>query len=633
MAVKKKTKNEMESIKKEAKQEKGNKLKYAVFIYLIVLIIVTLAAFWAIKRAAFLDMDDHIYVYENETIKKGITFETVKWAFSTLSLGFYFPITILSHLLDVELYGLNSGLHHLTSLLIHIISVCLLFFFLFKGTKNLFNSFLVAGLFGIHPLHVESVSWIAERKDVLSAMFFFLTLLLYLFYVEKPNVKRYLLVLFSFMLGFLSKPMVITLPFVLLLIDFWPLNRFDIFANKNEIKGKIWKPIYEKIPFFILVPIFAYISFIAQKSVQAVVPIEVMPVKLRMLNAFLSYFSYIRKAFLPYDLALFYPFPQKGISESAGLLSFAFVLFITILIYVYGKRRKYLITGWFWYLGVLVPVIGLVQIGGQAMADRYTYISLEGIFILVVWGIYDFVKDKKTLKIVSSVLAFVVLAICFVLTRQQVDLWSDSKKIYEHSIKVTKENYLMHYNLGGLLFREGNIEKAIEHFKEAVAIRENLGDVYLHLGYAYGKIGKIDESIQSLKRALSYLPDSYEGHLNLGKAYETKGDVESAISEYEIAVRLNPKDAVSLTNLGIILGRKGDMNKAVDYFKKAIESKPDYIDAYNSLGVAYLMLKKYDKSIETFKKALEIDPQSQFAKENLSKAENMVKRKQENDGK
>lgn len=631
MKKKNRTKSEIK-IQDDVNEIQSQNTIVMFIFFLIVLVVMTFSAFWGIKDAKFLDMDDHVYVYENENIKKGITAETVKWAFTTLSLGFYFPVTILSHLLDVELYGLNSGAHHITSLIIHIISVCLCFIFLFKGTKNIFNSFFVAALFAIHPLHVESVAWISERKDVLSAMFFFLTLLLYLFYVEKPNVKRYLFVFFSFLLGFFSKPMIITLPFVLLLVDYWPLNRFDFFAPKSEMRDKIFKPIFEKIPFFILIPFLAYISYLAQKSVQAVVPVEALPVKLRIYNAFVSYFQYIRKAFLPYDLALFYPIPLKGVSESAAILSAGIIAFLTVVVYIYGKRMKYLFTGWFWYLGVLVPVIGLVQIGAQAMADRYTYISLEGIFIVVVWGIYDLTKGKKTMKKFAAGVALALLVVCFILTIRQVELWKDSKKIYGHSIKVTKNNYLMHYNLGGLLFREGETEKAIEHLEKAVFIKDDLGDVHLHLGYAYGKIGKIEESIESLKKALKYLPNSYEGHLNLGKAYETKGDIESAIAEYKSAVKLKPDDAVSLTNLGILVAKSGDFDNAERYFKMAIEKKPDYVDAYNSLGVTYMMTGKYVESIKTFNKALELSPDSQFAKDNLSKAESMLLKRKLEDG-
>lgn len=615
-----------ENLGKEKSNGKG-----LLFILWLVLLILSLSAFWSLKDAKFLDMDDHIYVYENETLKKGFTLENLKWAFSTVSLGFYFPLTIITHLLDVEMYGLNSGGHHITSLIIHILSATFLFLFLVKGTKKIISSFFIAALFSLHPLHVESVAWISERKDVLSAMFFFLTLLLYVFYVEKGGLKRYMLVLLSFLFGMLSKPMAITLPFVLLLIDYWPLERFNFLCSKAELKEKFFKPIFEKIPFFVLIPLFSYISYYAQKSVQAVAPLNAVPMKTRILNAFISYVQYIRKTFYPNDLALFYPFPKNGISVPYALISMAILIILILTVLFLGKKRKYLFTGFFWYFGVLVPVIGIVQIGAQAMADRYTYISIVGIFIAVVFGIYDFVKDKFVLKKIAFMTGLISLCIFFVLTKKQVELWKDSKLLYEHSINVTKDNYLMHYNLGGLLFREGDIEKAIYHFHKAVEAKSSLGDVYLHLGYAYGKIGKIDDAIDSLKKALIYLPKSYEGHLNLGKAYETKGDFEMAIKEYEEAVKLKPTNEVALTNLGILTARKGNFQQAIDFFKKAIESKPDYIDALNSLGVAYMMIHKYDLAADSFKKALEIDEGSQFAKDNLIKAENMLKLQREKD--
>ncbi len=635
MSVKKKNRKQ---ILKEGKEPEnygeniGKKNFYKnslLFGLWLCLVIVSLFAFWNLKEAKFLDMDDHIYVYENETIKKGITFENIKWAFSTVSLGFYFPVTIISHLLDVEMYDLNSGDHHITSILIHLLSVTFLFLFLIKGTKNIFCSFFVTALFGFHPLHVESVAWISERKDVLSAMFFFLTLLLYLFYVDKGGLKRYLIVFLSFLLGMLSKPMVITLPFVLLLIDYWPLQRFDIFPSKGDLKERFFKPIYEKIPFFALVPLFAYISYFAQKSVQAVAPLNAVPLKTRILNSFISYVQYIRKVFYPDDLALFYPFPKDGISFPYALISLVVLLILFLIVLFYGKKRKYLFTGFFWYSGVLVPVIGLVQIGSQAMADRYSYISAAGIFIAVVFVIYDLVKDRMVFKKVAFVSGLISLCIFFVLTKKQAELWTDSKLIYEHSINVTKDNYLMHYNLGGLLFKEGETEKAIYHFKKALEAKSYLGDVYLHLGYAYGKLGRIDDAINSLRNALKYLPRSYEAHLNLGKAYETRGEIEMAIKEYEEAVQLKPTDEVALTNLGILIAKKGDLQKAIDLFKEAIKNKPGYIDAHNSLGVAYLMGQKYDLAVNSFQKALEIDKGSQFAIDNLAKAEKMLKLQKE----
>ena len=443
---------------------------WAAVLISLFLILTIVAVFWPVKNFRFINLDDEEYVTENPQVLNGLSLNGVIWAFTTKHSSNWHPLTWLSHMLDTELYGLNPRGHHLTNLLFHLANTLLLFWVLKRMTGMLWESGLVAALFALHPLHVESVAWVAERKDVLSTFFWMLTMGAYVHYVHQASPRRYLLVFFSFALGLLSKPMIVTLPLVLLLLDYWPLGRLHWRLEEQRSQGKTaisraFRLVWEKVPLLFLVAVSCSLTIWAQR--RTVASLEGLPLEIRTANALISYVKYIGKMVWPCRLAVQYPYPEKfPLWQVAG--AGLFLIGVSFLVVREARRRPYLVVGWLWYLGTLVPVIGLIQVGSQAMADRYTYVPLIGLFIMTAWGIPNLLSQWRHRRIVLLVSSGLVIALLTILTRIQLQYWSDSTTLYKHTLNSTANNYQVHYNLGLALAKEGKNEEAIVHYKEAL---------------------------------------------------------------------------------------------------------------------------------------------------------------------
>ncbi|MDL1964210.1 MAG: tetratricopeptide repeat protein, partial [Deltaproteobacteria bacterium] len=540
----------------------------------LLLIAAILIAYWQVKNFDFIDYDDESYVTKNPHVRAGLTREGIIRAFTTDHEANWHPLTWLSHMLDCELYGLNPMGHHWTSLQIHIANTLLLFLILQYMTGALWRSAFVAALFALHPLHVESVAWVAERKDVLSAFFGMLTILAYCRYAKQPSIAGYILIILFLGMGLMAKPMLVTLPFLLLLLDFWPLGRLR-FATISRL-------VPEKIPLFVLSAVSTFVTYFVQQHGGAVTSLEVLPLKIRIANALISYLSYIEKMIWPSGLAVFYPYPERLLGQA--VLSGLVIFCLSVLVIQNSHRFPYLVTGWLWYLGTLVPVIGLVQVGSQSMADRYTYIPLIGLFIIVAWGIADIlmryqIKRVALAIVYSSVLAFFMISAWF-----QVRHWQNSVTLFTHTLNVTHNNSHAHYSLGYALARQGKLDKAIVHYSRALQINPNYTIALNSLGYALAHQGKIDKAIVHYSRALQINPDYVNAHNNLGNALAHQENIKGAFFHYYEALRINPDYDGAYFNLGKIYANQGKIGKAIINYKKAIRINPDMTQALYNLS-------------------------------------------------
>ena len=554
----------------------------------LLLAAVTLVAYIRVGTFDFDNYDTARYIYENSTVKKGITVEGIIWAFTTTDVSNWHPLTWLSHMLDVQLYGLEPGPHHLTSLLFHIANTVLLFLIFSRMTGKLWPSSLVAALFAIHPLHVQSVAWLAERKDLLCTFWGLLAILSYIRYVRLPGLGRYIPVVLCFVLGLMAKPMIVTLPFVLLLLDYWPLQRMQFFSTPTESnssaaqRSALFSLVVEKIPLFLVAAGSCVITIYAQSSGGAVSSLGSYPLHVRILNALVAYASYIGKMFWPVELAVFYPHP--GIWSLWQILaSVVLIAALTILSIRCIRSRPWLMVGWLWYLGTLVPVIGLVQVGAQAMADRYTYIPLIGIFIMLSWFMSDIVNRRRIRWQTAAVVASAVLGGLAVINWMQLGYWKNSTTLFERALKVTENNYVAHNNLGHRMM----------------------------------ELGKTDEAVKQYKKALESNPSFETAHLNLGFIYSGQGKMEAAIHHYSRAIEINPNYAMAYTNLGNVLYRLGKNNQAVPNYVKAIRIDANYAEAYNGLGAVLIRMGDLEGAIGCFKEAIRINPEYSSARTNL----------------
>jgi len=565
--------------------ERANKTRHRPnyfyqFLICMVLTLAAIAVYYQVWTYDFVNWDDSISIYENPNIQAGITLKAIKWVFSFNDFwAMWHPLTWLSHMLDWQLFGPNAGGHHLTSLVFHIANTLLLFIVLKRMTRELWPSAFVAALFALHPLHVESVVWLSERKDVLSTFFWLLTMWAYVRFVNRPKITGYLLVVVFLALGLMSKPMLVTLPFVLLLLDYWPLERFPARRSLSYL-------LIEKIPLFAMVIALSIITFIIQKKGGAVAKLAGFSLKFCIYNAFISYIQYIIKMIWPARLAFFYPHPGPNVSVLFAWISAGFLLAATIFIFRFAKSRRYLATGWFWYLGTLVPVIGFIQVGSQAMADHYSYITLTGLFIIIAWGLPELLEKwphQKTMLWVSSLIVLSALAIC---AHLQQRYWKDRMTLFQHALNVTSNNYTAHTCIADALLKQGRIEEAIWHNTEAVRIKPDYLIAVNGLGLALYKAGRIDEAIHYYKRALEISPRTVEIHVNLGAALTVKGEFAQAVKEYEKILLVQPQNAVTHNNLGIALCQLGKFDEAIEHFNQAVKIAPDYMTARNNLDLA-----------------------------------------------
>jgi len=571
----------------------SNKLtKYSSFWICLALALATAAVYCQVRSYDFINYDDPGYVSENPNIQSGITLQAVKWAFTTGFMSNWHPLTWLSHMLDWWLFGSNAGGHHLTNLIFHIANTLLLFIVLKQMTQKLWLSAFVAALFALHPLHVESVAWVSERKDVLSTFFWLLTMWAYVRFVNHPRIANYLLIVAFFALGLMAKPMLVTLPFVLLLLDYWPLNRI-------KSKHSLLPLLIEKIPLFMMVVASSVVTYLVQIKGGAVTILAVLPLKFRILNAFVTYIGYIEKMFWPVRLVYFYPHHGPNISVLYAFVSAILLLAVTVFILRFSKNHRYLVTGWFWYLGTLIPVIGLVQVGVQAMADRYSYITLTGLFIIIAWGLPELFGRRKVALAVFSVTVLVALTIC---TYIQLQYWKSSLPLFQHALKVNDNNYKAHLCLADVLLKEGRIDEAIYHNFEAVRIRPDFIETHNDLGNNLYKIGRVDHAIGSYRMALGINPADPEVNANIGVALATKGDYAQAAQHYRIAVKTMDTPAVH-NNLGYALAKMGKLDEAIEQFRLALQIKPDYKPAKVNLDIFLAEKQKLkDKMSEDTKK-------------------------------
>ena len=607
--------------------------KNPTFLISIFLVVVVLAVYWPVGKYEFLKYDDDKYVTDNRYVKPGLSWQSVRWAFTTGHASNWHPLTWLSHMLDCELFYLEAGAHHLTNVLFHTANTLLLFIVLTRMTGGLWASGFVAAVFGLHPLHVESVAWVAERKDVLSTFFWLLTMLAYVRYAEKPKLARYSVTLVLFALGLMAKPMLVTLPFVLLLLDYWPLERMQFrkvvgeddlqegSAQSNDGRVPNLHLLLEKVPFFAFAAISSFVTFLVQRKGGAVPTMEALSIRSRVDNAIVSYVGYIVKMIWPSRLGVLYPHPAGGLSM-AEVIGCAVLLVLVTICFVFLARprpsprggarwRRYAAVGWFWYVGTLVPVIGLVQVGVQARADRYTYVPLTGLFIIIAWGLPELFGKWRYRKVVLGVLAGVVLAAAIGATSVQLRYWKNSIALFGHTLDVTKSNWLMHSNYAGVLREAEQVEKAIEHFNKALKIKPNSAEVHTNLGNALSddRIGKIEDAIKHYKKAISLEPDFSEAHYNFAVALAKKRQFDEAISEYREAWRLDRWNLDALSNLAYLLDeKKGQVDEAIKLYKQVIALEPGNIIAHGRLGLALAKVNRIDEAIEEFEIVLKARP-------------------------
>ena len=595
--------------------------KYLKILICLLLTAATLTVYWQVRGFDFITLDDRQYILDNYALRHGVSLEGIRWAFSSFYEANWHPLTWISHMLDVQIFGLKPGMHHLTNVVFHILNATLLFLVLDKMTGASWRSAAVAALFAVHPLHVESVAWIAERKDVLSTFFWMLTMMSYLWYVRNRTVTRYLTLVLFFTLGLLSKPMLVTLPFVLLLFDYWPLHRLDTHQagdlNKDPGKGTAesvgWHPrvsalVLEKIPLIVFAMISSGITMFAQKSWGAVSSMSGLDLGFRMANVITSYAAYLWKMIWPFNLAVFYPYPEV-IHPLAVILCAIFLLSITASVLFFACELPYLVVGWLWYIGTLVPVIGIVQVGSQSMADRYTYIPLVGIFIMIVWGLSDLFKRWRQGRAALGVIITVVLVLLLATAWMQVGFWKNSETLCRHTLAVTKNNYKAHTDLGLVLIMKGDFDGAVREFHQALRIKP-ISEAYNGLGTAYTMKKENEAAIEYFSKGVQIDPYNMHIHNNLGLLLASMGRTDEAIGQFQELLRINPKDIQAHFNLGKALLQKGKVHESIFQFNEALRIDPHQPEVLNYLGKANAAQKEIEASISMINESLKSEPQN-----------------------
>ena len=612
------------------------------------LVLAIAAAYWPVAGYAFTYYDDNDYIWQNPHVLAGLTWRGVVWAFAHLNAGNWHPVTWLSHMLDVQLYGARPGGHHVTNVLFHAANAVLLLFWLRRLTGYVWRSAVVAALFALHPLHVESVAWVAERKDVLSTFFMLLSLMAYTRYAETqrqkaegsrqkladsepaairhlPSAICYLLSLGGFALGLMSKPMLVTLPFVLLLLDYWPLQRFPVSGFRSQVsafKDLVW----EKIPFFVLSAAMCGLTFVAQKNGKAMMNATVLPLGDRVQNACIAYGLYLKKMVWPEGLAAFYPLALP-INEDAVLLAAAGLLVLSALVFAAWRSRPYLALGWLWYLGMLVPVIGLIQVGSQALADRYTYVPLIGIFIALVWLVAEVSATWPYRRPILIALAAGGLAVCWQLTAAQVRVWQNSETLARHALSLTAKNVPMEMVLGNALIEQGRLAEASQHYNEVLTLVPNSVPALGDLALALFAQGRLDEAAAKCREALRYQPDELKMRYVLAGILAQQGKTAETVVEYEAMLQIDPNHLVALNNLAWLLATAPDAQvrngvEAVRLSERACRLTQDRQPMFiGTLAAAYAEAGRFDEAIATAQKAM--------ALATAAKSEDLVRKNRE----
>ncbi len=605
-------------------------------------VLVSLAFFPALHND-FIGYDDTVYVTDNVQVQKGLSLESINWAFRSIEASNWHPLTWLSHMADYQAYGPKPWGHHLTSELFHLANTLLIFLVFRRTTAATWCSFMVAALFGLHPLRVESVAWVAERKDVLSPFFDLLSLGAYVRYARhklspvsaNPRGSQllsldYALAIVLFALALMSKSMLVTLPFVLLLLDYWPLQRFQPSTANPQLSTPrqpstfdfrlIWRLVREKIPFFVLAAAASVVTFLVQSHTGAMV--TGLPVLVRLENALVSYCRYLGKLCWPVDLSVFYPHPG-GWPLQTVLLSGVILVGVSSLAFARRRQCPYLLLGWLWFLGALVPVIGLVQVGVQSLADRYTYFPMIGILVLLVWGAWDLTRCSRYQPLILSAAGTATIACCLALTRAQILHWKDGETLFRHATAVTASNCIAHNNLAVALEQKGLWDEAITHYREAIRLKPGYAEARNGLGLVLEKTGRSDEAISQLQEALRLQPALAEAHNGLGAALAKQGHLDEAVRYLQEALRLRPGLAEAHFNLGVVLGTQGRLDEAIQQYQETLKLKPDDAEAHNFLGGALANKGRFDEAIRHFQNALRLRPGYAEARENLTRARQM----------
>jgi tetratricopeptide (TPR) repeat protein len=600
----------------------------------LLLCLLALLAYWPVMRCGFVNFDDSDYVTENLMVQAGLTLKSVAWAFSTGHAGNWHPLTWLSHMLDAQLYDLRPAGHHLTSLLFHLANTALLFLLCNRMTGALWRSALVAALFALHPAHVESVAWVSERKDVLSAFFFMLTLWAYAGYAKAesgiqhaatPNTQHatrntprafifhppssilYLLSLVFFTLGLMSKPMLVTLPFVLLLLDYWPLQRFQLSTLKSQ-PSTLWPLLREKLPFFLLSALSSVITFFAQHAAGATVSTAELSLPGRLANVVVSYVRYLGELVWPVNLAVFYPRPEQWPAWQVAGCALILVLLTLVAVWLLSRAR-YVTVGWFWFVGTLVPVIGLVQVGEQAIADRYTYLPYIGLSILIAWGAEAMARRISLPKALVGCVAVLALGALLALTRAQTLYWLTTETLFRHTVAVTVDNPMAQETLANALSQRGNLEEAAEHCLEALRVRPDFSEAQITYASILAQQGRLAEARARLAEVLQKKPREAGAHFSLAQAFNLSGDTTQAIVQYREGLKLKSGDSNALNNLAWIRAAHADSafrngTEAVQLAQQACEltryQRPIIV---GTLAAAYAEAGRFEEAVATAQKA------------------------------
>ncbi len=587
-----------------------------VCIFLVAMI---WAVFGQTLRYGFVNFDDEKYVYENPDVTAGLSLKGIAWAFTHVHAANWHPLTWISHMLDCQFYGLNPGGHHFTNILLHTTSTLLLFLVLRRMTGALWRSAFVAAVFAIHPLHVESVAWVSERKDVLSGLFFMLTIGAYVRYVHHPwSLYRYLMVALMLALGLMSKPMLVSLPFVLLLLDYWPLGRLETRTGQRNHLLSLRQIILEKLPLIGLAAASCLATIFAQH--ETIKSFETISLPLRAGNALISYVAYLRQMFWPAGMAVFYPFSPGAVGVSNVILSSVLLAGISAGVFVLRRHRPYLLTGWLWFLGMLVPVIGLLQVGAQARADRYTYLPEIGLYLALTWAVADFCAGWRHRRLLLGGCSAGILVALFISARTQTSYWRNSESLWTHTLACTSNNLVAHTDLGFALLQQGRVDDAVFHFQQALQIRPGYADSWFNLGNALLQQGRVDDAMVHFQQALQIRPGYADAHFNLGVALVRKGNVDEAIAQFQQAVEIEPDDAEARLALGNALLQQGRVDEAMVYFRTARQIEPDDAEAHLALGNALLQQGRVDDAMVHFQQALQIEPKNAEAQCDLGAA-------------
>ena len=571
------------------------------------LVVITLVAYAPVVRYGLVDYDDIAYIADNPHVRAGLTLRGVQWAFTTGYMANWHPLTWLSHMLDVQLFGENAGAYHAVNLAFHVLNTLLLFGVFRSMTGSLGRSAFVAALFAVHPMHVESVAWVAERKDVLSTFFWLLTTWAYASYVRAPHRGSYALVALCFALGLLAKPMLVTLPCVLLLLDVWPLRR--------PLRTRL---LWEKLPLLALALGSSAVTVLAQRHGGAVVRLELVSLPVRATNAIVAYAQYIRKMMWPVDLAAMYPMSREFPDPVTIAVAAALLIAITTLAIRTLRRYPYVLVGWLWFLGTLVPVIGIVQVGIQAMADRYSYVPLIGLFLIIAWGVPDLAARIPAARMPLRLAAVVAVAACALLALHQVRYWRSSESLWTRAMAVTPDNYFAQANLAYVLWRDGRSAEAIPLFRESLRIRPDFAEVHNNLGVALAGQGEAREARTHFIEAVRIDPRYVAARDNLTAIEMRLRTLDSGLARVAADVRSRPRDVVARNELGAALAAQGRIDEAAEQFREAIRIDANQPDVHFNLGAMLQQRGRVRDAIEEYRIALRLDPRHKAARDALA---------------